>query len=96
MSMIYKELTVFELRDLTEYLWMGSAESVRVMGQVNQFKRGVEVLQWLANNKIRGKDIIDFFSDAEGVETRGVLIGVQKVLERIDKGRVILTAKDLN
>lgn len=83
------------LRLCAEYLWDGYPQAVAVLGQLQQFKRFDEIILWLMRNKIRGKDLIDFFSDAEGVETRGVLMGVKKILNYIDNDKNGLNIKDL-
>ena len=81
-----------------EYLWAGETDAVRVLGQLKMFERFEGIVMWLTYNKIRGRELIAFFNDAEGVETRGVLRGVKKILNYVDNNqfdRTALTTKDL-
>lgn len=92
-------MTLEQERVLLEYVWDGNYPAVLQLSQLRaQFKRYPEILSWLAENKIRGQKVIDFFNDAEGVETRGVLVGVKKILNRIDNTRFnkdAMTVEDL-
>lgn len=86
-------------RSLLEYVWDGNPQVVMTLRQLRaQFTRYPEILIWLVKNNIRGQALIDFFNDAEGVETRGVLLGVKKILNRIDHDKFskeALTLKEL-
>ena len=91
-----RDVNKHELKHLAELLWSGETDCVRIMGLVMQFTRGHEVLKWFDKNNIRGRHLVDFFHEAEGNETRGVLLGVRDVLERIDKESRVLTIMELN
>jgi hypothetical protein len=91
-------MTQLQLRKYADYLWDEKVDVVRILGQLKQFNRFDEMIKWLVENKIRGQALIDFFNDAEGVETRGVLRGVNEILKRIDNDRFNkdpLTGKEL-
>ena len=91
-------MTEFELRKFADYLWGGENKVLPVLNQLQQFKRFPEILYWLYRNQIKGKDLIDFFNDAEGQETRGVLRGVKYIYTRIDNDKFnkdALTTKEL-
>ena len=58
---------------------------VHVLGQLQQFKNSHRMLLWLCRNKIRGQELLDFFKDEAGDENaRGVLLGVQKINDRLE------------
>jgi len=84
-----------ELRWYADRIWGGEYEAVRIMGQILQFNRGDEVIRWLLKNNIKGKRVLEFFQEAEGCETKGVMLGVQGALNRIDKENFKLTLEDL-
>jgi len=88
----------YELRKTADYLWAGETRAVQIMGQLKAFKRFPEIMRWLVKNNIRGKKLVEFFNDAEGIETRGVLMGVKKIYNFIDNDKFnndALRAKDL-
>jgi len=83
----FSTMSPYEERRSADYLWAGEVGAVKIMGQLKQFKRYPEIMRWLVRNQIRGKRLIDFFSDAEGKETRGVLVGVKKIYNYIDNDK---------
>ena len=88
----------YQLRKFADYLWGGEAEAVRILGQIQQFSRFDEILYWLYRNQVRGKDLVDFFNEAEGQETKGILRGVKYIYTRIDNDKFnkdALTTKEL-
>ena len=92
-------MTIDQERKFIEYVWMDDPNVLLQLGQLrSQFVRYPEILKWLVLNEIRGAKIIEFFNDAEGVETRGVLRGVKYILNRIDNNKFntnAMTLKDL-
>lgn len=80
-------MNAYEERRTADYLWGGEVGAVRIMGQLKQFKRYPEVMRWLVKNKIKGKSLIEFFNEARGDETRGVLMGVKKIYNYIDNDK---------
>ena len=80
-------MNAYEERRTADYLWGGEVGAFRIMGQLKQFKRYPEVMRWLVKNKIKGKSLIEFFNEARGDETRGVLMGVKKIYNYIDNDK---------
>lgn len=88
----------YELRKRADYLWDGEVEVVKILGQLQRFKRFDEMIAWLCDNQITGKKLINFFNDAEGEETRGVIRGVKLIYNYLDNDKFNkeqLTVKDL-
>ena len=92
-------MTLEEERLMVEFVWDGNPVVLSQLSQLReQFVRYPEMLKWLVVNKIQGQKLLDFFNDAEGVETRGVIRGVKYILTRIDNDKFnkdALTVKDL-
>lgn len=94
------ELDYYQLRRVADYLYDGEPRVAHIMSQIRNFKDGDRVLLWLCRNKIRGKKMVDFFSEQNKSDTkRGVMLGVQKALSYIEHGngysKPALTTKDL-
>jgi len=91
-----EELTESQLRKVADYLYDGEFNTLPLMQQIKQFKRGDRVLFWLFKNKIRGKKMLEFFqTESDNEDNRGVLLGVQTALRFSDGGMPYLTARDL-
>jgi len=95
-------LTPAQFRTVCDYLWdcnSGGPAVVHVLGQIEQFKDSHRMLLWLCRNKIRGQELLDFFKDEAGDENaRGVLLGVQKIQDRLEGRKFTsegLTLEDL-
>lgn len=89
-------LTPWELRAIADYLYDGEPRVAHLMSQIRQYKRGDEVLRWLCRNDLRGKRMVEYFQTEAGNEhNMGVLVGVERALQRIDQELTKLTIKDL-
>jgi len=79
------------------YLWDGNNETTFYIAPINEYKREVDILNWLVKNEIKGQKLIDFFKNETDRE-KGILIGVTYIINKLEGNYHLkrsLTAADL-
>ncbi len=73
-----------KLRNVLNYLYDGVPETHFYMLNINDnYVRGHLMLLWLAQNKLKGKKLVEFFKNCSE-DGEGVLPGVSHILSRLD------------
>lgn len=95
--MIRRRLEVTQLRKILDYLYDGIPETAMPLLQCRNFKQEHDIYLWLYRNQIKGKKLVEFFSnESNTLDGKGYLNAVNEIIRRIQREKSLkLKSTDL-